>query len=534
MMAGCSTITPMEKPEEMPGTADKARDAVAVSDGWNTPGVVRDGKSSVVLVMPSAVPDSVRRRKVVGVSLEPGATIKDIVAILGNMGFPIILADNDAGTKQFYLPTFNGTLGQLLDAISRANDVWFAWHDGTIVIASTERIAVSVPQDGAFADVLSKGLTSLGVKENVVMWQAGMVSLDVTPSQFRKTRQYLARLTNNAAFVTLQLAVVNVTLNQNAKQGIDWEKLSIAGLTSGSPIDIQNWQKALNPAPAATATSATGTASTTPTTDTAVDLVNRVTQLTLGGGSLQGLVFGNRFNFSGMFNYLQTYGNAETKQNVLLKTITGNKVELKSLTQIPYVKEIGVAASTSANNSTALGSTQTDKADDGITVEMTPSYDSAANTVTVSLKLAIKAVLAFNELSAGNQLGKLTQPTTAERSFNDLLTMRPGQTVVVGGLSYDSVSNSYGSPLFLQGTKAESQALKVDRQSMFIVMRSSVERIGQLQEQSDEPREYLAIQSEPSQVEATPLDASKLVSAEEPAKSVKPTKQVRKSAVKSK
>lgn len=200
----------------------------------------------------------------------------------------------------------------------------------------------------------------------------------------------------------------------------------------------------------------------------------------LAGGNLSAALFSRRFSFEGLFGFLETYGTAETKQNVMLKTVTGSKVEFKSLTQIPYVSEVSVTTAGSNNSSGNLGSSQTARADDGITVELTPAYDAAANSVTIDFKLSIKAVLGFNELSAGNQLGTLSQPTTAERSFTDKLRMRPGQTVVVGGLTYDSVSDNRSAPLHLQKSTFESQALKVDRQTTFIIIRPTVMRLGQV------------------------------------------------------
>ena len=523
LMAGCSTITPKSMPADHPASEEAARQAMAISEGWNSPSVVRDGQASIVLMTPYAIPVDVKNRTV-GLDLEPGATIQDVVAALGQIGVPVLLADEAAAAHAFYLPHFNGKLGTLLSAISRATDVWFTWSDGAIVVSSTERIGVSVPQDSTFAETLGKGLDALGVKGHAITADAGMVTMEVTPSQFRRVREYLSRLTNNAAFVTLQVAVLNVTLNQNAKQGIDWANLQFSALKGGSPLDVQAWQKALG-ANSGTSSGGTGLGSTTgggpsnttgntstgttatDTTGTGTDstgsvgsalgsVAKNVASLGVTGGALQGLVFGNRFNFSGLFDFLQTYGDTKTTQNVLLKTVSGNKVSFKSLTQIPYVSEIGVTTSTSSNNNTALGSTQTEKADDGIEVDMTPRYDASANTVTIDMKLSIKAVLAFNQLSAGNQLGTLTQPTTADRSFTDILRMRPGQTVVVGGLQYDSVTNDHNSPLFLQDTKAEHQALTLSRQSMFIVVRSNVARIGQVTEDGNEDQkssDYLAL-----------------------------------------
>lgn len=514
IIAGCSSITPMEMPSNSPSTIDKAREAVAISDGWNTPAVLTEGNTSIVLMTPFDLPSDIKNRRL-QLTLEPGASVNDVVAILGEMGVPIIISDEQAASKAFYLPRFNGTLGTLLKAITRATDVWFTWQDGSVLATSTERIAVSVPQDNTFSDVLVKGLESLGVKSHAVTWQAGMATLDVTPSQFSKVRQYLSRMTKNSAFVTLQVAVVNVTLNQNVKQGIDWEKLQLSALKGGTPKQFNSAKQDYSPqqniggtngmsydgqggfgnsggyqAPSNSAEGSSPSASGSKVSD----LIGTAAQLAVSGTGLEGLIFGSRFSFSGMFNYLQTYGDAETKQNVILKTVAGNPVEFKSLTQIPYVSEIGVTSNSgyyngSNGSNSSLGSSQTDKADDGIEVKMTPTYDAAANTVTVDLALSIKAVVAFNELSAGNQIGKMTQPTTAERSFTDILRMRPGQTVVVGGLTYDSISNNNGSPLFLQGTSLESQSLKLDRQSMFIVVRSSVVRIGQLEEEGFEEQD---------------------------------------------
>lgn len=543
VMSGCSTITPKETPKDLPASADAAKKAAEVSEGWNSPAIVQDGKASIVLMTPYALPPSVKNRKV-SVDLEPGATVQDVVASLGALGIPVLLADESAAGHPFFLPHFNGTVGSLLSAVSRATDVWFTWNDGTVVVSSTERIGVTVPQDATFSDSLSKGLDAIGIKEKAVTSDAGMVMMEVTPSQFRKARAYLARLTNNAAFITLQVAVINVTLNQNSKQGVDWSSLNVSALKGGSPLDVQAWQQALGSGSGSgsgttgtsglgTTTGSTGSTSSTSTSSgtsstsgststvgsaansvagAVGSVANNVAQFGVIGGALQGLVFGNRFNFQGMFDFLQTYGDTKTTQNVLLKTVSGTKVSFKSLTEIPYVSEIGVTTSTSSNNNTALGSSQTAKADDGIEVDMTPRYDAAANAVTIDMKLSIKAVLAFNQLSAGNQLGTLTQPTTADRSFTDLLRMRPGQTVVVGGLQYDSLENDRNSPLFLQDTKAEHQALTLSRQSMFIVVRSNIARIGEvLAEGKGESKDddYLDLPSEPADLEVAPPSAHK-------------------------
>jgi type II secretory pathway component GspD/PulD (secretin) len=490
--AGCSTIQPMDIPENLPASPDKAVAAAELSEAWNKDAVQSEGRASVVLLTPTAVPANVRSQRI-SLELEPDATIKDVVAVMGRLGHSIVLADSEVGGKKFFMPRYNGSLGGLLSAISRATDVWFTWEDGTIMVSAAEKIGISIPQEKTFAEDLAKGLEALGVKEKSVHWQSGMAVLQVTPVQFRKVKTFLERYTSNAAVVTLNVAVINVSLNQNAKQGIDWERLQLSIGSGASPAQVAQRLSSLNPPTSTTLPNTTTSTNSTPTGsgagagDTSTSgtsqksVSSSVGAVTLTGSSLGGAILTNRFNFQALFNFLQSYGTAETKQNVLLKTVAGNKVEFKSVTQIPYVSEVGVTTTTSTSSTSALGSSKTDKAEDGITVELTPVYDSAANSVTVDLKLAIKAVVAFNELSAGNQLGKLTQPTTAERSFTDTLRLRPGQTVVVGGLTYDSVSDNRGAPIFLTGSRLESQSLTVNRQSMFIVVKPSILRLGQLQ-----------------------------------------------------
>lgn len=490
-LCGCSTATlaPKELPKNSPSNEKAVLDHLRTDESWNQVPILTEGKSAVVLLTPESLPASIKDMRL-SLELDPGTTISDVTAILGHIGVPIILADQEIARKDFYMPKYNGTVGGFLSALTKATDVWFTWHESSIVASGKERIGVSVPQESSFSETLGKGLEALGVKDKAVTWQAGMVVLDVAPSQFRKVRTYLERYTANAAVVTLQMAVINVSLNQTAKSGIDWANLQLSALPTGTTAGLKAWQNYNNQSNSVISNSLSSGVSNAVTNGVQNGISNTVntalpkapssgvTAVGIVAGALTGAIFNEAFSFSGLFNFLQTYGNAETKQNVMLKTIAGNKVEFKSVTSVPYVSEVGVTTSTTNANTT--GSTKTEKADDGITVEMTPTFDSAANSVTVDLKLSIKAVLGFNELSAGNQVGKLTQPTTAERSFTDTLRLRPGQTVVIGGLTYDTYSNNRSSPLLLADTRAESQSLAVARQTMFIVVRPTVLKLGQV------------------------------------------------------
>lgn len=514
VLGGCSTLTPMQFKEHDPTTAKKAAKQAAKFSGWDNLPVTQDGVSDVTLMVPAKLPAAVANQPIT-LSLDPGATVKDVVAILGNKGVPVILSDETAGKQSFYMPFFKGTVGELLNTISRTTDVWFLWNAGTLMVTSSARIGMTIPQEETFAKMLTKGLKAMGVSYSSVSWEAGLATVDVTPSEYRKVRLFLKQLTDNAVVVNMQVAVINVTLNQDANEGINWSNLSVAALTGGNLQQLAAAQQGVgsslgNIGSLPTSSSTSGTYGTTGTTGTigttggttggttagttagtsgasssssgsaTTAAAGTVGALAFAGGALQGALFGSRFSFSGLFNYLETYGNANTSQNVLLRTVSGVKTEFKSLTEVPYVSQVGVTTTTTGLAGSSLGSSQTAKADDGITVKLEPTFDAHASTVTINFHLNIKAVLGFNNLSAGNQLGTLTQPTTADQAVNAVLRMRPGQTVVVGGLTYDSVSNNRGAPIALVGTNLDPQSLTVKRQTMFVVLRPTIVKFGKV------------------------------------------------------
>lgn len=102
-LSGCAQLKPMDLKDDAPATVERAQQAAAMSESWNDAPVFTEGRASVVLMTPYAIPDAVRNRKVV-TALEPGATVKDVVAALGNLGIPVIVADEDAANRSFYLP----------------------------------------------------------------------------------------------------------------------------------------------------------------------------------------------------------------------------------------------------------------------------------------------------------------------------------------------------------------------------------------------------------------------------------------------
>lgn len=524
-LSGCSTEPKvMNYSEDMPTTTKKAAEKLMAEEEWSGPGVVSEGKSGILIYAPTSIPKELAENTKIDIEdLESGTTVQDIIGLLANMKVSIVTADEAVLKKSVYIPRYKGNLGGFLSAISKATDLWFTWENGAILVSSKEKIGISIPQEKKFAEAFAKELGSLGIKSGFSSQQAALGFVELSPSEYRRVASFINRFTSNASVVAMQVAILNVSLNQNAKQGIDWEKLQIAGTAGGNASQFYNMRNTFSNAPTSGTTNGTGTivnnttsttgttgttttgGTTTGTTTTTNNAWDRVAGLSLLNNGMQLAFFGNRFSLSGVFNFLQTYGETETNQSLLLKAFSGNTVQLKSLTKIPYVSEIGVTtgATTTTTSTGSLAnstaSSKTDKANDGISVEITPTYDSYGGTVTMEVKIKLEAVIAFNDLSAGNQIGKLTQPTTAEREFESTVLVRPGQTAIIGGLSYYSVGNNSTNPLFLTNSaladKLKSLSLTVNKQSMFIALRPTVTKLGRILEQEKNQMEPEYIES---------------------------------------
>ena len=104
----------------------------------------------------------------------------------------------------------------------------------------------------------------------------------------------------------------------------------------------------------------------------------------------------------------------------------------------------------SIETSTATSATQAVKtatAKSGVELSVVPYYNKKDGTLSLALKVTVSSVTQYMTLSAGNQLGTITQPETTLKAVSTYLRMTPAQVAVVGGLTIESVTdNAIGIP----------------------------------------------------------------------------------------
>lgn len=416
----------------------------------------------------------------ISVDLNSNATLHDVMSILGDQGLSSIITDETVASKQISINKFKGTLKQLLNGIAMSMDVSFDWRDGTLLVGATSDYMLSMTQDAEMLKKVEAEIGKLGAKNVSSSIPTGTVSFSSSDRTRFSIEQYMNRVIKNAATINMQIAVISVTLDNERTTGIDWSNLSTT-FRGGIP------------AAAAAATSGTSATGTTPTTAVAATVTEQVVRAGLKGAmdstGLGIAIDTGDFSMKMLLSALSKYGNAKTDQNLLLKTLSGNTVKIKSGSTVPYVSGVsttlgggsgysnggsGTSGGVSGSNglsSGVMGGAQTAKAESGITVDVTPVYDADTSVVTLAVNLKLSTITGFIELKAGNQLGSLSQPSTQDQSFNDVAKLQAGDTILLGGLILEHSEDKRNSLVPIESLPLGKSDEKNRREALFIVIR---------------------------------------------------------------
>ena len=480
--------------------------------------VLVPGSSMRSEVVHSEPPAAIADRKVDVVFPQNDSRLSDLMHTLSASGMQVAFNFSNGNRKEFLdrgLPfvRFNGTLREMLGVLRNSLGVVSSYENGMIYFSDRERYAISLPQNDELLKSVSDEIKSLGATDIVTSLRGGKILYSAAPRTHDETiRPFMQRMVRNLSVISMQVAVVSLNMTDNASQGFDWKKFgAIVDSRAQALAAARNTQ----PPSQTTGTGTTGVAngnrlannntglagtstSSTPSLRSANNIApqglqNTVTAgvIALGGTGINKL-FGvdTVMSVTGAINVLSEFGNTRIAQNVELKTLSGAPVELKSTETIPYVKSIGQNVSgTGANlNSTSavggnssLGTAQTETVDVGLELTLKPNYDADAQLVTIDLDLKLSSLLEFVKLSAGNQLGELSQPRTQEQSLNDIIRIQAGRTIVVGGLQYDEEMNNNNEPTFLRdavrsngGRGLGLRERKTKRSALFVIIKPTV------------------------------------------------------------
>lgn len=341
------------------------------------------------------------------------------------------------GSREFYLPSYQGTVGELLEIVSLLTDASFQSVGGLVMVKPGVEYHVDLPQDRELFQRVTNDLESLGARDITASLDSGSIVFSAGASKDSALRDYMGRLTENNAMIGLQVAIVTVSHNRERNTGLDWSALQ--GTLNGG---------------------VSGTGGSNGQSGWAA---------TLGDSRLGLLYRGSDFELSGLLDFLSRYGSTQAQQNLVLRTLSANPVEIRSGQSTPYVSEL----TTSSTGDVVSGGATTELAETGLVLDIAPYFNARNELITMSVDLDLSTITAFLELSAGGQ-GTITQPDIQRQSFKNTARLRAGETVVLGGLTYDEVTDRYSTLSPLENLPVDGQRFQRQQNSLFVVLRPTV------------------------------------------------------------
>lgn len=493
---------------------DNTEQQQSIIDQWEatSPKITyMDRKSPLIIDQPLFIPEKIANIHI-NSQFNRDATMFHLIGMLKTLGVNLIIPEKELLDKPIVMFDYEGKLGDFLSAIGVAYGVNFNWNPGNIMTAeSSGYYALTIPQDKVIAEVIEKELKELGADKVKASVNTGSISYNASYRVHKRISHYLERLNLNTALVSMQVALITVGLDKSDARGIDWSKLNLGLGVSGllgdgfDPLSFSSDDDSLSGGyenildagsdnddddddddyDYSNNSSSSSESETTYLGPRGTNLSDLKMGATLGGlGSEIGIAKGD-FNLGVAIDYLSTFGKTETTQNVILKTLSGRTVKIKSGDKIPYVGEVGIQTGSDSGtvSSNSLGSVNTEEIETGLNIELNPYFSAESELLTIDVAMTIASLVKMVELSAGNQVGTISRPQTSEQEFNNVVTMRAGQSVLLGGLIIDVDSDSSNSPIFAPSAAYSSK--EFTRQALFIMLRPSVTVYGNFSKDSE-------------------------------------------------
>lgn len=490
LATGCTTLP--TSPRSIKAVVAHAQDEV--TRDWNvTPALrVRNLDAPAVEMESAPIPEAIAKRPV-DLTLTSTATVSDLAIVLTSVGVPTIPASSEVGDKKIAVPQYRGTFGGLLPLLRGLQGLSFSWHEGALVVGTGTAMSASLPPAKDVVDAVSKDLKNLGASNIVSSLDASEVSFDVPSSQTWRVKHYLQRVVGNAATIGLQVAVITVSLDREKTTGLDWSRLQLtlgqSGLMqspgggsgsggNGLPRTGDGGNQGAGNNNGNGNGSGNGNSGGRNTGNSNGQDGSGDQPLPFGvAGGLLGGSFGlvanrSHFNMQALFSLLSTYGETRTTQNLVLRTLSGGKVKIRSGASVPYVSS--VSATIAGQSGSVFGGTQTETVDTGLTLTIEPRYDSTTGRVAMDVDLQLKSILGFLQLNAGQQVGSMSRPEVQDQSLTTVARAAAGQTVVLGGILYDQLTDNRNTLAGLENAKVGHQDKKVQRNALFVVIRPTV------------------------------------------------------------
>lgn len=441
VLTSCATID-----DAVPGSTHESI-RPKVIDAWNSeiPAIRKvNVEKSIIIQQPNRIPAKIKNIEV-DLDLATTAGISDLEALLANKGVYLSVSDESLRNKSLLQFKYKGKLGYYLDSIAKTHGLEFIWSEGDIIsLVEKARYRIRIPQNSDLQSDVTTTIASMGAEDISVSKYTGTVDYKASKKDAEHIKKYISRYVENASLLNMQVAIIQVALNDSEKSGIDWSSTTIGiGSHKNSVAGASN---------------------------------NGSVGATLFGGALSLSGIDGGLGLSTALDFLSLLGTTETVQDLTLKTVSGKQVKVESVKKIPYASS--VLQSGSSDNDQAVTNIKVENINLGLELMLDPWYDADSNVVSMDVDMRVSNLIQMVDLHGGKGLDVISYPSTQEQTMTDTIKIKAGESVLIGGITYESNSDNRQTPSFLSKLKLGHSSREKTKSSMYILLRPTVTTFG--------------------------------------------------------
>ena len=331
-------------------------------------------------------------------------------AVLSGTDISLAYQSEGFSDRLVTLVNLSGPLPKVVQRICSAAKIFCLARDGNLELKDRETFIVGLPPiergraGTAAANTIVSAVSQLAGSKAEEDEAGGNLLYTTDVAGQERVSKYLEQLRNGRPLIVLQMYIWEVSLDGESAAGINWKNLTtnkFGGEFSKITLNSD-------------------------------DAISAVT-----GGVSMGAVLSGKVSTQIIANFLNTQGVVQTLSNPQLTFVSGSSAEFRVGGTRTYVSSVGqltsntVSGSSSTNNGVGTNTVATDKIETGLRINVNGSYESGV--IFSTLTLAITDLIKIDSVSTGATTLQL--PETTNRNFSTVLRVRPGDNIVLAGMT---------------------------------------------------------------------------------------------------
>lgn len=391
--------------------------------------------------------------------------------ILADYDVPIAFETNEGLRRRITVSNLSGSVDKVVERVCGLANLFCAYDDGVLVVRDTQIFTVAMPpfSDGSASSGSSNtgnsntgnssgntnnnssnsgnsgNSTSTDISEGLEAITGTEVNLDeatntiiysATQRTAKMAQQYFTRLRARTALIVYETYIWEVQLNNANATGIRWQNFGSIGAFQ--------------------------------------------TGITLGSGTLSNVVAGTPVSIGlptrgevdlaagDVFRFLSEQGAVKTISQPQISVLSGSSASLSVNETRNYISELTRTITDQGQESV---STSTGTVDSGFTLNIDSAWDDS--TVYGRIAITLEEFLGFEDFQAGTN-GTLSLPRTSSRDISTTVRVRPGDSILIGGLVREQDTYDRSGPGFNQPILPVDRSTTTQNTELVMMMRPRV------------------------------------------------------------